>query len=183
MIHSKATVKSWTALFGSQGCLFLLALWKLGSSFMAILFVSLPGTGTWEDRSQKSCVWALLSHSSCPLIPGNSSYSVPCLISLWSLPLSCLQGGRWQADLAENKDSYPWLPPVSLCVPALSCCPPSTCLIDTARPLGRGFFYFYFFPLKKILWFLLWLDGLCLMFNFSTPPFLFILKKCQRKNL
>ena len=124
---------------------------KLGSSFMGILFVSLSGTGMWEDRSQKSRVWALLSHSSCPLIPGsNSSYSVPCLFSLWSLPLSCLPGGRWQAGLAENKDSYPWLPPVSLCMPALSCHAPSTCLVDTARPLGRGFFLL-FFPLKNSL--------------------------------
>lgn len=148
MIHGKATVKSWAALFGSQGCLFLSPV-KAGEQLHGYSFCLPLGHRNWEDGRQKSRVWALLGHSSCPLVPGSdSSHSVPCLLSLWSLPLSCLQGGRWRAGLAENKDSYPWLPPVSLCMPALSCRAPSACLIDTAKPLGRGFFDF-FFLLKK----------------------------------
>lgn len=154
MTYSKTSVKSWTPLS-------LLLMSELGAILLTLPFLSplmhkggqVPETkcpGPSEPYLHFHLLLEVIHH-----------YSVLSL-NLSSLPLSCLQGGGWQTGLARNKDGYRWLPPVSLWVPALSCCTPSMCLLYTASPLGRGSFK------KKIIYFPLWSDGFCLIFNFST---------------
>lgn len=98
----------------------------------------------------------------------NSSHIPPFLILFLNLPLSCLQGGRWQTGLARSKAVILDCHLLSIWVPALSCCPSSWRRTHIASPLGRGIFLSFISIICPPRW---WDDFLGLMCHSSMHSF------------